>query len=82
MLLLAIDTALTIVTRAQCPANQIELDFKAECTAGNTIEAHCNPLGESANGNGSAQRFLHLLQRCDETGCTELVRARTTWVPM
>ena len=23
--------------------------------------------------------FLHTLSRCDDIGCTELVRARTTW---
>ena len=70
-------------------AHQIEVDFKAECKAGDTIEAHCNPLGDHAasgngngNGNGAARQFLHLLQRCDESGCTELVRARTAWVPL
>ena len=26
-------------------------------------------------------RFVHLLRRCDESGCYELVRARTTWRP-
>ena len=78
------------------PAVQIELDFKAECKAGNTIEAHCNPLqvggapagGDGAHGNGNGangaghhepQLLLHMLQKCDDTGCTELVRARTTW---
>lgn len=78
---------------------QIELDFKAECTAGNAIEAHCNPLDDhsasfvgpapaNGNGNGHAAEpaadsaplyFLSMLQKCDENGCTELVRARTTW---
>ncbi|KXZ43891.1 hypothetical protein GPECTOR_78g79 [Gonium pectorale] len=78
---------------------EIEVDFKAECKAGDTIEAHCNPLGpeqqhqagaEGANGNGAAAaaghsgdqeevQLLHLLQKCDENGCKELVRARTLW---
>uniref|UniRef100_UPI003F7784EC Acyl-[acyl-carrier-protein] hydrolase n=1 Tax=Chlamydomonas reinhardtii TaxID=3055 RepID=UPI003F7784EC len=78
---------------------EIELDFKAECTAGNAIEAHCNPLDDhsasfvgpapaNGNGNGHAAEpaadsaplyFLSMLQKCDENGCTELVRARTTW---
>ncbi|KAG2429336.1 hypothetical protein HXX76_011102 [Chlamydomonas incerta] len=79
---------------------EIELDFKAECTAGNLIEAHCNPLDDhsatfvgpaappNGNGNGHAGepsadaaplQFLSILQKCDESGCTELVRARTTW---
>lgn len=25
-------------------------------------------------------QFVHMLRRCDELGCTELVRARTTWI--
>lgn len=25
-------------------------------------------------------QFLHILRRCDQHKCTELVRARTTWV--
>ncbi|GLC41093.1 hypothetical protein PLESTB_000943700 [Pleodorina starrii] len=77
---------------------EVELDFKAECTAGNTIEAHCNyldgqgPAGNGGNGSGSANgngngngrhqlRLLHSLQKCDDAGCQELVRARTSWVP-
>ncbi|KAG2486181.1 hypothetical protein HYH03_015144 [Edaphochlamys debaryana] len=81
---------------------EIEIDFKAECHAGNTVEAHANPLAEdgqplppaeaAANGaatNGAAANgspspspdalFLHVLQKCDDSGCAELVRARTTW---
>ena len=27
------------------------------------------------------RRYVHLLRRCDESGCYELVRARTTWKP-
>lgn len=27
------------------------------------------------------RRYVHLLRRCDERGCYELVRARTTWKP-
>lgn len=30
----------------------------------------------------SACRYVHMLQRCDEAGCQELVRARTTWTPI
>uniref|UniRef100_A0A2Z5X8I3 Acyl-[acyl-carrier-protein] hydrolase n=1 Tax=Eudorina sp. NIES-3984 TaxID=1941220 RepID=A0A2Z5X8I3_9CHLO len=65
---------------------EVELDFKAECLAGNTVEAHCNflddelPLaGPDGPGSGQHLQLLHLLQKCDEGGCTELVRARTTW---
>ncbi|GFR43166.1 hypothetical protein Agub_g4215 [Astrephomene gubernaculifera] len=70
---------------------EIELDFKAECTAGNSIEAHCNQLqeeqpGSAGNGNGNGNgagveqvKLLHMLLKCDDGGCSELVRARTTW---
>ncbi|GIL58555.1 hypothetical protein Vafri_13497 [Volvox africanus] len=64
--------------------SQIEMDFKAECKAGNTVEAHCNYIvNGNGGGNGSQLQLLHLLQKCDvDAGCTELVRARTTWQPL
>ena len=31
--------------------------------------------------DGGGCRFVHTLRRCDEDGCMELVRARTTWKP-
>jgi hypothetical protein len=78
------------------PAAQIEIDFKAECKAGELVEGACMPLTSegqppaSSNGNGqhapsssqqqsSSLQFLHTLRRCDESGCYELVRCRTTW---
>lgn len=91
---------------------QVEIDFKAECKAGELIESLSMPLTEAAqqqvnqqlahaasqgNGNGSSNgasghaapaaaaapagqvQYLHTLRRCDEAGCVELVRCRTTW---
>lgn len=58
---------------------EFEIDFKAECVSGNTVESLANPLCDITNGNGTKQQFLHSLRRCDESGCVELVRARTTW---
>jgi hypothetical protein len=46
------------------------------------------PAASSSNGNGhhathssssSRPQYLHTLRRCDESGCYELVRCRTTW---
>ncbi|GIL81630.1 hypothetical protein Vretifemale_10651 [Volvox reticuliferus] len=70
--------------------SEIEMDFKAECKAGNTVEAHCNFIVNDHFGNGGGNgspplqlQLLHLLQKCDvDAGCTELVRARTTWQPL
>lgn len=52
------------------------------------VECLGNPLpdwhvsgGAYANGAADQKAFLHLLRRCDEGGCVELVRARTVWVP-
>jgi fatty acyl-ACP thioesterase A len=63
---------------------QVELDYKSECLAGHTVESLAMEFeGEVAGLAGSAtdgrSRFLHTLRRCDEEGCYELVRARTTW---
>ncbi|PNH04637.1 Oleoyl-acyl carrier protein thioesterase 2, chloroplastic [Tetrabaena socialis] len=64
-----------------CKLHEIELDFKAECKAGNTIEAHCNPLPAESDEAGGDLKFLHMLQWCNGSECAELVRARTTWRP-
>lgn len=61
-----------------CPP-QVEMDFKAECTAGDQIECYGMPLTDCANGNGSAQQFLHLLRKGGTD--VEVWRARTTWTP-
>lgn len=70
-----------------CKLKELEVDFKAECQAGNTIHAHSSPLppgdgdAGAANGNGhcATRQYLHVLQRCDGDACAELVRARSTW---
>jgi fatty acyl-ACP thioesterase A len=59
---------------------QVEIDYKSECMAGQTVESIGSCTSEDTNGSG-VLRFVHLLRRCDETGCHELVRARTTWRP-
>lgn len=63
---------------------QIEVDYKAECHAGDVIEglaSHAETSeGLTSNGAGSgALSYIHLLRRWEEDKCTELVRARTTW---
>lgn len=123
---------------------QVELDYKSECMAGQTVESIGSRVVEDTNGTGvlrcaapagspaagqrrarpskrwgrrpahsaltlavaqnsvaccmshtnscllrfaelrpapRVRRFVHLLRRCDESGCHELVRARTTWRP-
>jgi hypothetical protein len=58
---------------------QVEMDFKAECTAGDQIECFGMPLTDCASSNGSTQQFLHLLRKGGSD--TEVWRARTTWKP-
>ncbi|MEW5297261.1 MAG: hypothetical protein WDW36_000484 [Sanguina aurantia] len=71
---------------------EVEIDFKAECTAGQSVESHANslPSPPSSNGNGNGngnghsanKQFVHSVRRCETgNGSTELVRARTTWRP-
>lgn len=62
-----------------CGCCQVEMDFKAECTAGDQIECFGMPLTDCANGNGSTQQFLHLLRKGGTD--VEVWRARTTWKP-
>ena len=64
---------------------QVELDYKSECLAGQTVESLAAPweggvAGLAGSEGDGRTRFLHTLRRCDEEGCYELVRARTTWV--
>ncbi|CAL5224469.1 g7161 [Coccomyxa viridis] len=59
---------------------EVEIDYKSECMAGQTVESLGSHIEEDTNGTG-IRRFVHLLRRCDESGCYELVRARTTWRP-
>ncbi len=90
---------------------EMEVDFKAECKAGDTVQSSVMQLkdlsknggggpsgtstsaaaiGSNGNGNGSHAYhpsssdegevyFLHTIELCNEEGCTELVRARSTW---
>ena len=68
---------------------QMEVDFKAECQAGDTVLSSVLALHEGGGiGAGTASTtttsdglryFLHTLSRRDESGSTELVRARTSW---
>lgn len=62
---------------------EVEMDFKAECTAGDQVECLGMSLTESVNGNGHAQQFLHLLRKWDAEAQrhVEVWRARTTWKP-
>lgn len=57
---------------------EVEMDFKAECHAGDTVQVLGHPLTDLSNGNGCAQQFLHALRKPDGG---EVWRARTTWVP-
>lgn len=59
---------------------QVEMDFKAECTAGDQIDCFGMPLTESAGSNGCKQQFLHLLRKGGTD--TEVWRARTSWTPL
>ena len=62
---------------------QVEIDYKAECNAGDTIESLGSPVEPvSSNGSSARQHFLHTLQRSDGSGAAcELVRCRTSWKP-
>lgn len=59
---------------------QMEIDYKAECHSGDAIESLGSSIKEDTNGTG-IRRYIHMLQRCDNGVCRELVRARTTWRP-
>ncbi|WIA17235.1 hypothetical protein OEZ85_014109 [Tetradesmus obliquus] len=57
----------------QYQLSEVEMDFKAECTAGDQIECFGMPLTDCASSNGSTQQFLHLLRK---GGSNTEVRAR------
>ncbi|KAK9844249.1 hypothetical protein WJX84_004939 [Apatococcus fuscideae] len=59
----------------------IEIDYKGECTAGDTIDSLGGELHDAEPCAGEGRRFTHLLRKCDEKGCQELTRARTLWQP-
>lgn len=62
----------------------MEIDYKSECKAGDTVESLAQRLPASertySNGGRPVVQYVHTLRRCDDSGCTELVRARTTWL--
>ncbi|KIZ01379.1 fatty acyl-ACP thioesterase A [Monoraphidium neglectum] len=60
---------------------EVEMDFKAECHAGDLVEVLGHPLTDTSNGNGCAQQFLHTLRKAGGGKGAEVWRARTTWVP-
>ncbi|GBF96834.1 oleoyl-acyl carrier thioesterase chloroplastic-like [Raphidocelis subcapitata] len=62
---------------------EVEMDFKAECHAGDTVQVLGHPLPQPppASGGRQQQQFLHLLRKPQAEGGTEVWRARTTWVP-
>lgn len=61
-----------------CELKQFEIDYKAECHSGDMIESLGGYLEEESSKT-CTKRFVHMLQRSNDSGCTELVKARTTW---
>lgn len=59
---------------------EVEIDFKAECLAGQTIESLASPTPAPVPSPAGATAFVHELRRCDGDKCYELVRARSVWV--
>lgn len=63
---------------------QIEVEYKQECKSGDKVECVGKqvPAGEVTHTNGGRKvvQFIHSLRRWDGEQCTELVRARTTWL--
>jgi hypothetical protein len=64
----------------------MEVDFKAECQAGDTVKSLIQPItlpSGTPEGNGASRtkHFLHMLLKDSSSGnaATELVRARTSW---
>jgi len=75
--------ALEVIPEATYQAYQlteVEMDFKAECTAGDQIECFGMPLPEACEGTCQKQQFMHLLRKGGTD--TEVWRARTTWAPV
>ena len=71
--------------------SEVEIDYKSECLAGQTVECLAAPTTREKGTSTSdrkapadapgAKSFVHMLRRCDDERCYELVRARTTWRP-
>jgi acyl-CoA thioesterase FadM len=81
------DNCTQALNSRRCPSSakhlvhvQVEMDFKAECTAGDVIECCGMPLSQAGSSNGCTQQFLHLLRKGDSGA--EVWRARTTWAPV
>ena len=72
--------------------SEVEIDYKSECLAGQTVECLAAPTTRDKGTSTSdrkapadapgARSFVHMLRRCDDERCYELVRARTTWRPV
>eukprot|EP01025_Chloroclados_australasicus_P060190 TRINITY_DN7700_c0_g1_i1.p1 TRINITY_DN7700_c0_g1~~TRINITY_DN7700_c0_g1_i1.p1 ORF type:complete len:326 (-),score=23.59 TRINITY_DN7700_c0_g1_i1:350-1327(-) len=60
-----------------CQLSRIEVEYKAECVAGDEIESLACPLTE--NHEGGTYEFIHVVRRCQGDKCVELVRARSIW---
>lgn len=62
---------------------QVEVDFKAECMAGDTIECHASltEIPEVMGAPGGAKAVLHVVRKCTGHDCKELVRMRSVWKP-
>ncbi|GAX73594.1 hypothetical protein CEUSTIGMA_g1045.t1 [Chlamydomonas eustigma] len=65
---------------------EMEVDFKAECQAGDTVKSLIQPITHnsgSPEGNGASgtKHFLHMLLKDGSSthASSELVRARTSW---
>lgn len=69
----------SICSMGRCACWKVELDFKAECNAGDCIESSsCKVSG----GEGSSHEtvVLHSLQKCNGSNCVELIRLRSRWI--
>jgi len=62
---------------------QVEVDFKGEAMAGDTIEclASSTPIPEQSLSPEGARAVLHVVRKCNGEDCKELVRMRSIWRP-
>lgn len=60
---------------------EVEVDFKAECLAGEVVESLCSRQTPDVPLPGVDKQYVHVLRRCNDNGCQELVKCRTSWKP-
>ena len=60
----------------------VEVDFKSECVAGQSVESLAHDCAPPLGAAPGQDAFVHLLRRCDDEGCYDLVSARTVWGPV